>query len=219
LTFGLGEYIIGAMEIDTIVHGDCLEVMQTFPDKSVDLIVTDPPYGVGLDYGEYQDTQDNLKMIIDGFMPEALRVAKIVMLTCGNSNQYLYPKPDWTMAWVIPAGAGQCSWGWLCWQPILVYGKDPYLANGLGARRDIFISNERSDDSEHPCPKPLSLWENIILRASLNDGDLILDPFLGSGTTAVAAKRLHRHWIGIELSEKYCELARKRVAQCQQPMF
>ena len=199
--------------INKIIQGDCLEVMKHIPDKSVDLVLTDPPYGVNYEYDKYKDTQENLKKLVDNFMQEVLRIGKVVLITCGNGNQYIYPKPDWTLAWVNPAGAGQNKWGLTCWQPILAYGKNPYRANRLGARPDIIINNERSEKNEHSCPKPINLWKNVLLKGSVKENDIIFDPLLGSGTTAVAAKHLGRRYIGIEISEKYCEIARGRLRQ------
>jgi len=192
---------------------DCLEFMKDIPDKSIDLVLTDPPYGVNFDYDQYQDTPENLKKLVDSFMPELLRIGKVVLLTCGNSNQHLYPKPDHILAWIITAGAGMNNWGFSCWQPILAYGKDPYLANKLGGRPDIIMSNETSEKFGHSCTKPINVWKKLILRGSIKEGDIVLDPFLGSGTTAVAAKALKRNFIGIEISENYCSIARDRLRQ------
>jgi site-specific DNA-methyltransferase (adenine-specific) len=71
---------------------------------------------------------------------------------------------------------------------------------------------EIAERIDHATPKPVDLLENII-RHSSNETDLVLDPFLGSGTTAVAAKKLNRQCIGIEIEEKYCEIAAKRCSQ------
>ena len=60
---------------------DCLEFMKDIPDKSIDLVLTDPPYGVNFDYDQYQDTPENLKKLVDSFMPELLRIGKVVLLT------------------------------------------------------------------------------------------------------------------------------------------
>lgn len=195
----------------TLIHGDCLEVMKKIPDNSIDLVLTDPPYGVGYTYNSYNDTKEELKRLINGFMPEVLRVAKRVAITCGNGNQHLYPAPDWTLAWVITAGAGQNKWGFTCWQPILVYGKDPYRANRMGARPDIICSNERSEKNGHACPKPIGMWTDLLKRLSVKETDTVLDPFMGSGTTGVACKNLCRNFIGIELDKDYFEIAKKRI--------
>lgn len=198
------------MKIDLIL-GDCLNKMKDIPDGSVDLVLTDPPYGVNYEYNSYQDTQENLKKLIDAFMPEVLRIGKVVLITCGNGNQHLYPKPDWTLAWVMTAGAGQNKWGFTCWQPILAYGKNPYRANRMGARPDIIVSNERSEKNGHACPKPIGVWTEILKKGSVKENDTILDPFMGSGTTGVACKNLNRNFIGIELDPEYFKIAKERI--------
>jgi len=187
--------------------------MKQIPDKSVDLVLTDFPYGVNYEYDTWVDTPENLTELIKKAMPEILRIGKRVILTCGHTNIWKYPEANWIMAWVNPAGANRNSWGFTCWQPILCYGKDVYLANGLGARQDIIIHNETSEKWGHSCPKPIEFWKKLLLRGSIKENDTILDPFLGSGTTAVACKQLKRNFIGIEISEKYCEIARQRLRQ------
>lgn len=199
--------------VQTVVQGDCLVEMRKFADKQFDLVLTDPPYGVEFGYDSIEDTKAELKKLVDAFMPEALRVAKRVVVTCGNGNQSLYPSPTWTMAWISTAGAGQNAWGFTCWQPVLCYGKDPYRENGMGARRDIIMSNETSAKSDHPCPKPIEFWKTLMDRCSVKESDTILDPFAGSGTTGVAAKQLKRNCTLIEISPKYIEIIKSRLSQ------
>ncbi len=201
--------------INQVICGDCLEVMKDIPDKSIDLVLTDPPYGVGYEYKSYDDTQENLKKLIDAFMPEVLRIGKVVLITCGNGNQHLYPKPDWTLAWVMTAGAGQNKWGFTCWQPILAYGKNPYRTNRMGARPDIIVSNERSEKNGHACPKPIGVWTEILKKGSVKETDIILDPFAGSGTTGVACKNLNRNYILIEKEPEYIDIINKRLKETQ----
>ena len=204
-------------------HMDCMDGMAQFPDKFFDLCLTDPPYGIGLEYGCFDDSKENLKMFIDKFMPEILRVSKRALITCGNANMHLYPKPDWTLAWVRDAGVGSGPWGFSCWQPILAYGKDPFLQNKLGRRPDIFVSNEPSDKSVtfHPCPKPLKTWTKFLLRGSVAKTDKILDPFTGSGTTAIACHNHQRQFWGFELDEDYFKAATERLnkAKAQVDIF
>ena len=71
---------------------------------------------------------------------------------------------------------------------------------------------EQPEKNGHPCPKPINAWKSIMCNSSL-EGHTILDPFMGSGTTLRAAKDLGRKAIGIEIDEKYCEIAAKRMAQ------
>ena len=196
---------------------DCMDGMAQFPDKFFDLCITDPPYGVGVKYGCFDDTQVNLREFVSKFMPEILRVSKRALITCGNVNMSLYPRPDWTLAWVCEAGAGSGPWGFSCWQPILAYGSDPYLAGGLGRRPDILKSTEAADKSLkfHPCPKPIELWRRMVLRGSVIKSDKILDPFMGSGTTAVACHELGRECWGFELDPDYYKAASERLAKAK----
>lgn len=180
-------------------------------DDSSDLTLTDPPYGVGVAYDEFSDTSANVKALVERTFPEILRVSKRVLLTPGNKNERFYPQPTWTLAWVCPAGTGRNPWGFTCWHPILAYGKDPYLANGKGSRPDMIYGVEASEKNGHPCPKPIDVWTDILIRGSVLDTDIIFDPFMGSGTTLVAAKRTGRKAIGVEISEQYCETAALRL--------
>ncbi len=186
-----------------IYHGNHLEVMSEL--QPVDLVLTDFPYGTNVDYGLYQDTQDNLKKLVNETMPEILRISKVALITCGNHNIHLYPPVNWILAWVNNAGNGINRWGFNCWQPILAYGRD------IRHTRDIIINNERSENNIHPCPKPINFWKQLLLRGSADISDNILDPLMGSGTTLVAAKELGRCCIGIDIEEKWCEEAAKRV--------
>jgi len=196
-----------------IYCADCREILPLFPDKSFDLVLTDPPYGNMTDYETYEDSQTNLSSICSDVVPQLRRLSQRMLITCGVSNINLYPKPEWILSWITPAGNGSGKWGFCCWQPILAYGTDPYLVNGLGRHPDIILKTETTKIKDHPCAKPLDLWQLVLERGSVKQSDFILDPFLGSGTTAVAAKILGRKCVGIEISEKYCEIAAKRCAQ------
>jgi len=88
-----------------------------------------------------------------------------------------------------------------------VYGN---LNNIYARLKDSYIVNHNTEKLNHPCPKPISLMKQII---KCGEWQTILDPFLGSGTTLFASKQLNRHCIGIEIEEKYCEIAAKRCSQ------
>lgn len=197
----------------TIYHGDCREILPTL--SSVDLVLMDPPYGNGTDYADFDDTSENVSALVRQVMPEVLRLSEVVFVTPGVANIHLYPQPKWTLCWVTPAGAGSGPWGFSCWQPILAYGPDPYLRDSKGRRPDTLVKTEISTDvpGDHPCPKPIDVWRWMVLRGSTRPSDVILDPFMGSGTTLRAAKDCGRRSIGIELSERYCEIAAKRLGQ------
>ena len=72
--------------------GDCLEVMRSMPDKSVDAVITDPPYGNNLKYASYEDSRESLEKLVPAFMDECLRISSKVIVTPGVANIYLYPK-------------------------------------------------------------------------------------------------------------------------------
>jgi len=194
-----------------IYHGDCREVMPELP--KVDLVLTDFPYGVGVDYGSYKDTLDNLKELIRTTMPLILSKSKRTLLTCGVPNMWLYPTPDWVLAWIIQGAESSGKWGFISWSPILAYGADPYLELGLGRRPTTITMTEVAEDNGHPTPKPLKFWKLLLVRGSASSRDVIIDPFVGSGVTLRAAKDLNRKCIGIEIEEKYCEISANRCRQ------
>ena len=195
----------------TLYNGDSAQILPTL--DRVSLTITDPPYGNATAYDVHNDSSENLLALIETVVAPAIALADRALITCGAANIVMYPKPRWTLAWITPAGVGSGPWGFCCWQPILAYGSDPYLSAGLGRRPDILHGSEGSPHNGHPCPKPIEIWERIISRGSVSTTDVLFDPFCGSGTTLVAAKRLGRKAIGIELSERYCEIAVDRLAQ------
>ena len=196
-----------------IYCADCREVLPQFADKSFDLALTDFPYGNNTNYENYEDSESNLQKLVGGVMPELLRLSHRTLVTCGVANISLYPKPTWILSWVTPAGNGSGKWGFCCWQPILAYGADPYLQNGLGRRADTIIKIELSRIDGHPCSKPIDFWQLLMQRGSCLPNDIILDTFGGSGTTAIAARKLGRKCILIEMSEVYCKIAKDRLNQ------
>ena len=202
------------MEFNQVYCGNCIDLLKQLPDKSVDVCLTDFPYGVDVDYGGYFiDTRNNLKELISQVMPELKRVCKRIVLTCGQSNIWMYPKADWIMAWINTAGANQNKWGFTCWQPILCYGKDAYREANKGARPDIIMENACSDNVAHPCPKPVKFWRKLLQRVSVSETDIILDPFAGSGVTLLVAKQLNRKFIGFEINPDYVKIANERLKQ------
>lgn len=220
------------LPINEIVEGDCLEVLSSFAAASVDLIITDPPYGVDVagkkggeggkkakrrnDIGCYDDTPESIKTLIESFLPEARRVAKCVIICAGIKTLMYYPQPDWIMAWVYDNKNLFCPYGFNNWTPILCYGKDPFQQKRKGnaplaVLPDVIYDNKPAGKNGHPTPKPLSFMQKLIQRVSTSENDIILDPFAGSGTTGVAAKNLKRNFILIEKELKYVEIARERI--------
>jgi DNA modification methylase len=216
------------LPLNEIIEGDCLEVLRSFPAKSIDLCLTDPPYGIGFEYLSYDDTRENLKSLIAGFMPEVIRVSKRVAILCGITQMALYPEPDWTMCvtWNTTGSFGK--YGYTQWMPILLYGEDLKgfgNVNGMTKSDTLKINGgggvgfTRGElEKEHTCPKPMTIMNRIVLRLS-NDDDIILDPFFGSGSTGVSAKMQGRNYIGIEKEPKYVEIARERLKSVTQKLL
>ena len=200
-----------------VLHGDCLEIMPLL--HKVDLVVTDPPYGMNF--------QSNHRLIkhekIDGDndLPiELINMARIKALCasyffCRWDNLYQMPKPKSVLAWV----KNNWSMGDLehehgrQWEAICFYPADRHK---FYERIPDVIRDARTGNNLHPTQKPVGLIRRIL---ESNYGESILDPFLGSGTTLVACKELNRNGIGIEINDKYCEIAKKRLKATCRSLF
>jgi site-specific DNA-methyltransferase (adenine-specific) len=199
------------IELGRIYNEDCLETMKRMEDKSVDLIVTDPPYNVGKDYGVHCDSMLDYEEWCYAWFLECLRVSNAVVLTPGmvNLNQWYGRNPRWTMCWYK---SNQCSpsslGGFNVWEPILVFGDGLPRVGQDGFSMPI---KHQPDAEGHPVPKLLAAWEKLVSSLSVS-GATIYDPFMGSGTTAVACERLGRKWIGSEINPDYVKIAEKRIA-------
>lgn len=196
------------------------QVARLMNGKKADCCLTDPPYGLNEkkksgknDYSVFEDTLDNVKSMSDLWLPLARSTSKFVVFSPGVTRQWIYPEPNWVLCWFYGGGQLRSSWGFNCWQPFLCYGKDPSLAQGRGARPDAVDMNTPSNASEidHPCPKPLKLWEWLFNRLSFSHNDLFYEPFAGSGTTHVVAHQLGRRCYGMELDPKYCQVIIDRM--------
>ncbi len=169
--------------------------------------------GVGLKkhgYLSYDDTPENLCLTVVPAIKTALSMSKRAMVFCAGFRIWDFPRADCVTAVYIPAGSGRLPWGFQNLAHILLYGKAPNLH--LGSRNTVLRSTEQCDDCGHPCPKPMG-WMRWATDLGSLWGETILDPFMGSGTTLRAAKDLGRKAIGIEIEEKYCEIAAKRMEQ------
>jgi DNA modification methylase len=184
--------------------------------EKADLCLTDPPYGADIKYATHNDTHDALAGLIAGFFPLAEKHSKLIALTSGINNVWQYKKPDWILCWFYAAGTGRTPWGFSAWQPVLVWGKDPKLANGEGAHPDGYNWPMTKADSEerktiaHACPKPVSSWAKWIDRFSSEKTETLYEPFSGSGTTIIAAEQLSRRCYAMEISPAYCDVAVQR---------
>lgn len=196
----------------TIYHGDCREILHYI---KADVLITDPPYGVNFTGKETKHakqkggytTGDNVigPTVIKLILPNVLRAAVFT----GIRLLHDYPKPQDIGCVYCPAGAGFGPWCFVCFNPILYYGKRPRGPSAPSSIKSFAISDNWGG---HPCAKPMAWLIWLVDLASLPN-EIVLDPFMGTGTTLRAAKDLGRRAIGIEIEEKYCEMAAKRLSQ------
>lgn len=180
----------------------------------IDAVLTDPPYGVGIEYGEFVDTVENVKLLIGEFLP-LCRKWPIVAVTTGHRCLWDYPRPTWLLGWALSRATGNGPWGFTCYHPIPVYGADPYLKEKLGGRPDtaVELSADREGVKGHPTVKPIAWWNWLVERVTTKPGRHILDVFGGSGTTLVACEILGRVGYAIELEPKYVAVALERLSE------
>lgn len=200
-----------------LILGDCLEVMPLL--GKVNAMVTDPPYGIGFPYASYNDTRENLRALVSGIFSHRDNFARAIVL-CGPSQIHEYPPSDWVGAvtWNTTGSFGK--FGYSQWTPVLLYGEDLKgfgNVNGITKSDTYQISGGASvgfqrDATQklHTCPKPMNIMVHIVQRYT-EPGSLVLDPFLGSGTTLVACQKLGRQGVGIEIDPDYFEIACRRV--------
>jgi DNA modification methylase len=199
----------------TIYHGDCREVL---PEVAFDVAVTDPPYNVGFKYGDAVDDRrrDYQQWCAEWF--GMLRVkARAIALTPGTVNVPMWCEiehPRWILAWHKPAAMGSSPFGVCNWEPILFWGASK-RNRGTDVVRAPIIPDKAL--AGHPCPKPLA-WATGTLKLLTDPGDSVVDPFSGSGTVLVGSQAMGLRAIGIEIEERYCEIAAKRLSQGVLPM-
>ena len=188
-----------------IFLGDCREILPQLP--KVDLVLTDPPYGVNK--AEWDVAYDYSAL-------EFINTDKLGLM-CGvwNVTNTAPTIAGLRYKWMIIAhlinGMTRGGIGFGNYIPCLIYLRDGVSIYEKSTDcLDVIVGAEPKPD--HPSPKPESAITFFVERLSSQD-DTILDPFMGSGTTLRAAKNLGRKAIGIEIEEKYCEIAAKRMAQ------
>ena len=187
-----------------IYHGDCREVL---PSLSADLVLTDPPYGI-----RKAEWDEDFPLEWLPLAAQASRTAMAVM--CGINNLLTMPREigpfayRWMLSVHLTNGMTRGLMGFGNWIPVVVYAKEgESLYRPQQDATEVPVVGEMP---AHPSPKPLRAMTWIVERF---EAETILDPFMGSGTTLRAAKDLGRRAIGIEIEEKYCEIAAKRLSQ------
>ena len=214
--------------------GDCIESMRALPAKSIDLVVTDPPYkietsGAGIYKQHDKRYVKELESMRDGFAVEVLdelcRVMKKINCYFFCSQKQIMPLLDYLKK------KKKCNWNMLSWHKtnpvpacgnkyltdtefILFFREKGVKVHGTFATKRTWYAtplNQRDKKKYgHPTIKPLEIIENLVINSS-QEGERVLDPFMGSGTTGVASKKLGRDFVGIEIDQTYFATAKERI--------
>jgi site-specific DNA-methyltransferase (adenine-specific) len=220
--------------INKIHCGDCLELMKQIPDKSIDLVLTDPPYWMSyvssrrnIKHKAIQE-DDNLDRVSE-WIKELYRIQK------DDTHCYIFCNDYWlgifreeakkvwytlkrTLVWIKNNHtSGDLEWDYANITEFCVY-----LQKGRrllkGKRENNLLHFDRVDCTDHPTVKNKEMIKYLLDKSSDN-WEIVLDPFLWSWTTAVACKEMWRNFIGIEKEEKYCDIAENRLKHTTTSLF
>lgn len=203
------------------INGDCMEYMKTMPDKYVDLCICDPPYGINLiganviknksDSNTVFNTEWDKSIPDKAYFEELMRVSKEQIIWGGN---YFLNHLGYCKAPII--------WDKLNGDSLYADGEMAWTSKGLPKNLKIwrhqwcgaFKDSERGAEKIHPTQKPVALF-GYLIKTYTNEGDTVLDNCMGSGTTGVACVNTNRNFVGIEIDDKYFEIAKQRINELQ----
>jgi len=214
--------------------GDCMEILQDIPNKTFDILITDLPYcytslsGAGCIQDRYEYRKEDL-LKLSHFEPEPF--LELIKTKLKYFHAYIWTDKNLLLNYLQFIKSNNYNFDILVWvknNPIPAY-HNTYLKdiefclfireksrctfnNGLGydIYRKAMIDNVSPYAGGHPTAKHLWMIEKFLM-VSTKEGDIVIDPFLGSGTTAVACEKMKRYWVGIEIEEKYCKIAVERI--------
>ena len=214
--------------INKVIQGDCLEVMKDMPDKCVDLVLTDPPYGMDYQSSRRTDKYEKIENDVDlGWFPDFAKETYRILKN--NTHAYIFCndyaislfrtelervgfQTKRTLVWVKnnhTSGDLEGDYGNKT-EFLLFVHKGRRELNG---KRETNVLNfARSNTDYHPTQKPVELCSFLLDKSTIPE-EIVFDPFMGGGSTLIASKQLNRKYIGIELSQKYCDIANERLAQ------
>ena len=219
-----------------LFNGDCREVLPKIPDETVDLVVTDPPYGVG-------SKELNGIGYVDKFYDVEFVAKELFRITKNNSRAFVFSaqktafsviegftkagfKLHQVLVWFRPNLVGSTKKKTYDFTSVHEFilnfhkGKPPKLKKVQGFNNFDVLNYPQpqsnfKDKRVHVHQKPIKLIEHLI-AVSTSENDLVLDCFAGSGTTAVACEKLNRKWICVEVEEEYCKIAKERIEKAKQ---
>lgn len=217
-------------------QGDCLELMKDIPDGSVDLVLTDPPYivetsGGGLYKGESVKYNKEIEFMKNGFsenvLEEICRIMKKINVYFFCSQKQIPILIDFFV------NKKKCNWNLICWHKtnvvpacgnkyltdteyILFFREKGVKVYGTyGTKKTYYVTPTNQKEKKlygHPTIKPQEILKNLIVNSTTENG-VVLDCFMGSGSTGVACVNTNRNFIGIELDEGYFNIAKKRIEE------
>lgn len=226
--------------LDNIYNVNCYEAIKEIPDKSIDLIITDPPYLIegihgsgimrdrnGKQWNYATQIQNNKldKGIDFSILDEFIRVQKYINIYIYSSRKQLLDYMNYyvnekkcnfeIIVWGKENPIAFCGTHYLCDKEYCLYFWEQGAKVHIPFERakTIYLSNTNIYDKKlykHPTIKPLDQTVNFVLNSS-DENDIVLDCFAGSGTTLVACKQLNRHYIGFEINKEYYEIAKDRL--------
>jgi len=241
--------------LNKIIHGDCLKILKTIPDNSVDMTFADPPFNLNKKYNSYSDRRS-----LDTYLLWCKQwLAEIVRVTKTSGSIFVHNIPKWLTYYASFLNEIADFKHWISWDAmsrplgktlmpthygILFYAKDrklnrfyeirhPHkrcrkcnvLLKDYGGKKaglhpfgplisdvwtDLHRIKHAKNRDNHPCQLPETILERLILMTT-DEGDIILDPFNGTGTTVIAAKRLGRKFVGIEIDKEYVAIAEEKL--------
>ena len=234
------------MQYKQLICGDAIEEMAKLPSNSIDLIIADPPYNLGKDYGNNQDAKEWGEY--EAFTKKWLMEAKRLLKDSGSIYVFMGVRFISKLFLILEGDLGFQFNSWITWhytqgmgrkqgfsprhEDILYFTKSKKFTFNLDAIRvpqkyyrevnnmaganpgDVWqfshVHYSNPEREKHPTQKPEALMERIVL-ASSNAGNLVLDPFVGSGTSCKVANVLGRHWVGIDINPEYIVMSQNRM--------
>ena len=193
-----------------VLCGDCTK--DTPADWRARVCITDPPYGVGLEYANHDDSEGaSYRALLDKSIAAMRIVSPLLLMTIGHKHNNAFVHTHQPSGWLVwfdkmkqsPSGHAHL----LKTELVYILGK----VHTRYAWDILEIQSVRGDGLRdlHPCPKPVQLWAELI-EPQTDKADIVFDPFLGSGTTLIAAEQLGRKCYGLEISPQYCDVIVKR---------
>lgn len=215
--------------LNKVINMDAMDFLKIIPDDSVDAIITDPPYGVDyqsarrIDKSQWKPKIANDKLPYIWFLNEARRVLKpsgsVLCFTRYDKEADFRQamvwgglKPKAQIIWdKVIHGMGDLKGDFAPQHENIIFAiKDKFVFPGKRPKSIIRVQRVNAEKLTHPNEKPVELLESLI-ESVTKPGDIILDPFMGSFTTAVASKNLGRNWLGCDIDENYCKIGESRL--------